>query len=284
MPVERNNAWVHSAVHPTISSNLKAAWTQRHLLLLLSLRAVLSLYRHATLGVGWIVIHALAQTVPAVFVVSHVLGIEEQGVPMPLVVLSGLTVWMIFRRSAHLMTRSLIQSRDILKRSYVPGLILLISRLAPSAVESFVGMCVLAIATVYYAISQDIHPFSIGWHNPATLVALLIAAIFALSIGCFTSVINVIIRDTTLVLRYSLSIFMLSSPVFYPLGAVPEQWRIYLFINPMSAAVEIFRFGLTGSTAALTEYFVISAIVLIVISWLGLRFLSTYERVVIDIK
>jgi ABC-type polysaccharide/polyol phosphate export permease len=73
------------------------------------------------------------------------------------------------------------------------------------------------------------------------------ALLFGLSLGMIASVIALFVRDVVFTVSYFVQMGMFLSPVLYPLGAIPSEYRwVILVINPMAAIVEGMRWSLTG--------------------------------------
>ena len=54
-------------------------------------------------------------------------------------------------------------------------------------------------------------------------------------------------RDVQHVVPFLLQLWLFASPVAYPIGLIPEQWRVLYALNPMAGVMEGFRWALLGS-------------------------------------
>ena len=76
---------------------------------------------------------------------------------------------------------------------------------------------------------------------------LLPLFLYTLGISFLVTSLSVYIRDTLYILGVILQILFFMTPIFYPISAVPEQFRIYLQLNPLTVMIEevrkIFIFG-----------------------------------------
>jgi ABC-type polysaccharide/polyol phosphate export permease len=62
-----------------------------------------------------------------------------------------------------------------------------------------------------------------------------------IGIGLILSCINVFIRDVAQIANSLFLIWLYISPVVYPLSMVPERYKVFLILNPMTHLLEIYR-------------------------------------------
>ena len=182
---------------------------------------------------------------PAVFVLGKVFNVSVAPLPLALFILSGLAVWIFVRRGVQLLTRSLNAHRGLIRRLYVPPLLLLCASLSPALLQFLVVVAILVALAVYYAIVGTFY-IPLGWHLLAIVPALLLIVLLVIAVGCFTCMLYNLRQDTTLVLRYVLGGWMLVTPILYPPEIIPESHRWLLDLNPLTPLVELFRFALLG--------------------------------------
>jgi lipopolysaccharide transport system permease protein len=117
---------------------------------------------------------------------------------------------------------------------------------APAFVNLSIHLGVAACAAGYFYATVG-NPYVVL--SPQLLWAvggLLLAFTLALAIGLFTSVLATVGRDVRFTLAFVLDFWYFLTPVLYPVSAVPPEYRWALYLNPMAAAVEMFKFGLLG--------------------------------------
>lgn len=64
---------------------------------------------------------------------------------------------------------------------------------------------------------------------------------FIIGVGLFISALGVYLRDLQQVISLLITVLLFMSPVFYPIKALPEEYRHYLYLNPLTYIVEAFR-------------------------------------------
>jgi len=89
--------------------------------------------------------------------------------------------------------------------------------------------------------------FCVVLHQPVSLMALLAPAVMlpliflSYSISLFLSSLGVYIRDMGQIVAVFIALMLFMSPIFYPITAVPEEYRMLIYINPLTFIVESLR-------------------------------------------
>lgn len=218
---------------------------------------------------------------PALFVVGKIFRVSVDPVPLPLFILVGVASWVFFRRSVQWFTKGMSKSRVILRRMYVPPLLLLLTSASPALFEFLVVVLLALGLAIYYAI-QGIYYVDIGWHTLAIIPGLSMCLMLALGLGCFTSVLNIFARDTWLTMRYLFSVWMLITPVVYPIDVIPEKYRWIAYLNPLAWGVELFRWGMLDYGTIHWMYVGIAAVEILVLLLLGLWFFCRQQDWLLD--
>jgi lipopolysaccharide transport system permease protein len=263
--------WRIEPATSSISGQILAAWRHRSLFWPLAARSLFDVYRNAMLGILWMVIRPLMVAVPSIFVVGKLLGISVAPVPLPLFILVGLACWLFFRRCLQWFTKSMGKNRGILRRVYVPPLLLLLAAASPALFEFLVVLVLIAGVAIYNAI-RGIYYIDLGWHTLAAVPALVMCLSLALAVGCFTSILNAMARDAWLTMRYLLGFWMLATPVVYPIDVIPEQYRWLAYLNPLAPTVELFRWAVLHYGTVRWEYVGLATAEIFALLMLGIWF------------
>ena len=75
---------------------------------------------------------------------------------------------------------------------------------------------------------------------------ILLLALFALGIVWTVSAFAVYVRDIGPLLAAVSPVLMFISPVFYPVRLIPEPWKNFFYLNPMTLPIEWLRAALFG--------------------------------------
>lgn len=267
--------------HPSIGGAIAEAWRYRRLVRFFATRAVEKMYARTVLGRLWLLIRPLLPVFVGAIVFGGLLRVGSDGRPYFLFFLVGSTLWSWFEGSLTWATRSLELNRKVLRRIYVPRLLLPIAMTAPALVELGIRLGLIAVVATFYAFTRDTTLAPLG-RMPLAIVPLVLAHALALGVGLFTSVIGMHTRDVRFGLGYVLSFAMFLSPVVYPMDVVPADHRWIAALNPMAGLLEAFRFCLLGTGAFQIGALVYAVVVATVLLAYGLRFFVRAEAAVLD--
>jgi lipopolysaccharide transport system permease protein len=242
---EKVEVWRIVPAEPNLLGQLFALWRHRFLFWYFAVHSLFSVHRGTILGsIPWLAISPLVLAIAAAFVVGEIFGVST-AVPLPVFILSGLAIWTLFRRSVLFITKSMLKCRAVLQLVYVPPLMLAITAIGPAVFQFAVVLALVVVVVAYYAFEGSFYVV-LGLHTLAMIPAVCLTLLLAIAVGCFTSFLNVIARDTQLSLRYVLSGWMFATPIFYPIDAIPEQYQWIIYLNPMTSVVELFRWAVLG--------------------------------------
>jgi lipopolysaccharide transport system permease protein len=88
------------------------------------------------------------------------------------------------------------------------------------------------------------------WPSWAIVLAplfMLMAYVAALGVSLFLSAVNVRYRDVPYAIPFLMQIWLYLSGVVYAITALPEKWQWVLALNPMTAVIAGFQWGVLGT-------------------------------------
>ena len=181
--------------------------------------------------------------------------IPSGGAPYPLFAYAALVPWFFFSNSVNSGTMSLITYRNIVTKTYFPREIVPLAQVSSRLVDFAAAAALYAVLMIYYGVAPGVW----GLMVPAFFALLVL---FTLGVTFATSAANVFYRDVNPVVQIGLQLWLYLTPVAYPLSAVPERYRPFFLLNPLTGIVEGMRsaivFGrqpdwaVVGVSAALT--------------------------------
>jgi lipopolysaccharide transport system permease protein len=123
----------------------------------------------------------------------------------------------------------------------------------------------------------------IGWPILLTPVWLLFIVLLASGIGIAASAITVKYRDLTYVLPWVLQILLYATPIAYSLAAVPQNLLWLFSINPLTWAMEVFRWSFLGQAVAAPWQLAAFPLASIVVFFGGMLVFQKMERGFADV-
>ena len=204
------------------------------LLVVLTAHRIKVRYKQSLLGPAWAVLQPLAMMLVFAAVVSMIARVDTGGVPYALFAFAGLLPWTAFASALSTGATSMVSHAALVTRVAFPREILPLTYVAAALFDMVISSSVLIGLMAYYGVGLTA---SAIWVIP--ILAVLVALATAVSLAL--AAVNVRFRDVSVAMPLLLQVWMFASPVIYPLSAVPEQWRPWYRLNPMSGIVDGFR-------------------------------------------
>lgn len=252
-------------------------WRYRELMFFLAWRDVSVRYKQTVMGVAWAVVRPLLTMIIMVIVFSKVAKLDSGGVPYTLLVLTGMLCWQLFSAGLSSTADSLLGSSNLISKVYFPRLVIPLSSLAVSLVDFLVTLPILAALMLWYGEAPT-------WRMVLFPGFVLLTMLSALSLGLWMCALNVRYRDVRYVLPFMIQFGVYVSPVGYALSAVPEAYRLWFALNPLTGVIEGFRWSLlAGAPAPTPEALAVSLLVPAVLLFTGIRYFRGTERSFADV-
>ena len=97
------------------------------------------------------------------------------------------------------------------------------------------------------------------------------------------STLGVFIRDTNNIISLLTTLLLFLSPIFYPVSVIPENYQVYIYINPIAYQIELTRdlmmWGNTPNFISFLTYFILTYIFYL----LTIKFFSKNKDRFIDV-
>jgi len=78
-------------------------------------------------------------------------------------------------------------------------------------------------------------------------LVVFILAMIAMGTGIIISSLTSKYRDVSMIVGIGMTLLMYATPIMYPYAAIPNLYKPYLYLNPISPLIEIFRYVFTGT-------------------------------------
>lgn len=222
----------------------KDLWLNRQLLWILSKRDISVRYKQTLLGVAWSVLRPIMTMTVMVFVFSYLAKIKsDPGVPYPLMVLSGLTIWTFFANTFTQISNSILINGNLVSKVYFPRLLMPLSSIAVGFVDFLIAFGIFMVMTLFFK-----HPVS--WNIVFLPCFILLTFITSLGFGLFFAVLNVRFRDIGQLIPFLVQVGMYAVPVAYSSTLAKGTWfEKYYNLNPLVGIIDGFRWCLLGDKA-----------------------------------
>jgi lipopolysaccharide transport system permease protein len=220
--------------------DLGELWHFRELLFRLAWRDVMVRYKQTSIGVVWAILQPFLTMVVFTLVFGKFSQFPTKGVPYPIFVYSALLPWTYFASSVNISSGSVVTNRTMITKVYFPRVLLPLAGVTVPIVDFLFAFVVLVGMMVWFTI----------WPSWAIVFAplfLAMALVTALGTGLFLSAVAVRYRDVPYAIPFVIQIWLFVSGVVYAISALPEKWQWVLALNPMTAVISGFQWGVIGT-------------------------------------
>ncbi|MFL5819718.1 MAG: ABC transporter permease [Solirubrobacteraceae bacterium] len=262
-------------VHTGVWESIRDAWAERRLLKPMMARFLAKRIRGTKLGRLWLLIRPFMDALGKTLLFGGVLKLSSgTGTPYFLFLLAGLVGWRLFERTLMYGMRSIRMYRKLIRGFRFPLMFVAISSLAYPLVEAAVYMLVL-FGTVIFFWATTGH-FYLAPPPQLLLVVPGFVLLLILTVGAtlWLAVANAKARDWRYALRYVLPIGLFVTPILYPIDKLPHQWHWLAVVNPLTAPIEMIKYGLIGAGFIELRALVVSFVVGSIITVSGLWYYS----------
>jgi lipopolysaccharide transport system permease protein len=255
--------------------DVRELWRYRELFLQLTWRDIAVRYKQTALGVLWVVLQPLAMMAAFTLFLARVGGIADSVEHYPLFVLTGLLAWGFFSGAIAAAASSVVGNQGLVTKVYFPRLIIPASAAAVALVDLVVGLSMLVLAMLYFAVAPSVTILLV----PVLVVLLAVAAF---GVGTLLAALTVEFRDFRYVVPFCLQFWMFITPTIYmPIESLGPVSRSVLPLNPAYGLILNFRNALLG--LPLDGYSLgISSLVAVTVCVVGIAYFRRVERTFAD--
>lgn len=256
-------------------------WRNRELIKASAKREVLGRYRGSTMGLLWSFFNPLFMLTVYTFVFSMVFKARwntgsDSKTEFALVLFAGLIVFNLFAECISRAPGVILSNPNYVKKVIFPLEILPAVTLLSALFHSLVSLCVWLLAYLLF----------FGLPHPTLLclpLVILPLFLFIMGLSWALASVGVFLRDVSQFIGTIITVLMFMSPIFYPVTALPEKARQFLYLNPLTPVIEQTRdllyWGKRPDFVLLGIYWLASA----TIAWLGFAWFQKTRKGFADV-
>ncbi len=273
----------HAAQPASLLALVKSLWRNRQLIRQMTKREVIGRYKGSVMGLAWSFFNPIFMLMVYTFVFSEVfksrwgnIGDSDSKTQFAVVLFVGMITLSLFSEAVNRAPRVILSNVNYVKKVIFPLEILPVVAMGASLFHSFISLFVLAVALVIF--NGYLH-----WTAVFLPLVILPLVILTLGISWVLASLGVFIHDVGQTVGMLTGVLMFISPVFYPISAVPESFRVYLMANPLTFIIEQARevliWGHLPDWAGLGIYTLVASIV----AWLGFAWFQKTRKGFADV-
>jgi len=225
--------------------HLDDLWRYRDLIYMFVKRDFVAQYKQTVLGPLWFLIQPILTTITYMVIFGGIANISTDGIPQSLFYMSGIMMWNYFSTCLNRTSDTFVANANIFGKVYFPRLTVPISSVI-SGLVTFAIQLGLFIAIYLYFVFKgaDIHINGYVFLFPYLIILM---ALLGLGLGIIISSMTTKYRDLKFLVAFGIQLLMYAAPVVYPLSVLPEKYKFWVALNPMTSIIETFRYSVLGT-------------------------------------
>lgn len=244
-------------------------------------------YVGSSMGFFWSVVYPFLNLLIYMFVFSVVLGARFEGdnnkEQVALWMLAGIMVWTAFGETVSRATNTLVENQNLIQKVVFPSEVLPIYLCISSLINMCIGLPIVLLGVAAFMWFPDMlgapqeaqRPLALGLSLCALPLLFLLQGMLTVGLGYLFSTLNLFLRDVYHLVGVFITIWMFSTPIFYPPKLVATahdgKYAWMLDVNPMHWLITCYReiliFGEWPDWLLLGRF----ALVAFAILWVGAR-------------
>jgi lipopolysaccharide transport system permease protein len=249
---------------------LRSLVHNRQLILQMTKREVIGRYKGSVMGLLWSFLNPIFMLAVYTFFFSVVFksrwgvvdGVEESKTQYAVVIFVGMIVHGLFSEVLNRAPSLINSNANYVKKVIFPLEILPVISLAAALFHNLVSLVVLLIAFVAFN-------HYLPWTVLLAPLVFFPLVIMTLGFAWMLASLGVFLRDIGQTVSIFTMVLMYLSPVFFPITAMPEEYRPIMMANPLTFIIEQARevliWGHTPDWIGIGIYTLIAS----VIAWMG---------------
>ena len=198
----------------------------------LIIRDIKTRYRRSVMGVLWSLLNPLCQMIVLSIMFSNIFKSDIEN--FPLYILSGQVIFNFFSESTNNAMSAIIDNTSLIKKTYIPKYLFVLSRIMSSAVNllaSFAALIVVMLLT-----RTEFHIAVLLSFLPMLLIVL-----FTIGVGLILAAYVVKFLDIAHLYGILVTTILYLTPVIYPMSMLSGIVKKIVWLNPLTNIVIMFR-------------------------------------------
>lgn len=259
---------------------LREVFQYRDLIVMFVKRNFKSQYKQTILGPLWFIINPLITSVLFTVVFGGIAKISTDGVPQFLFYMAGNTAWSYFATCITSTSTTFTANANVFGKVYFPRLVMPISTVIFAVLSFFIQLIMLIGFMIYfYVTGENVQP---NGYIALLPVLVLHMAAMGMGFGIIISAMTTKYRDLSILVGFGVQLWMYITPIVYPVSTLSDKARSLVMLNPMAPVVNNFKYAFLGCGQMEWGYWGISAIITIIVLFVGLIIFNRVEKTFMD--
>ncbi|WP_281633883.1 ABC transporter permease [Flavobacterium luteolum] len=285
MDSKNTNDWLFEITpkNKFFSLNFKEIWQYRDLLMLFVKRDIITVYKQTVLGPLWYLIQPLFTSITFTIIFNNVAGIKTGTIPPFLFNLAGIMVWNYFTACLNGTSDTFKSNAAIFGKVYFPRIITPLSIVISNLIKFAIQFCIFIVFYIFFFWQGA--DLSLNASLIFFPVLIVFMGILGLGLGMMISSMVTKYRDLNNLVGFGVQLLMYVSAVMYPMELIKEKlpkfgWLVQY--NPLAYVIETSRYMLLNIGSISILGLLYTAVVTLVVFFVGLLVFNRTEKSFID--
>lgn len=230
-------------------------------------------YQGSIFGILWSLLVPLIMLVVYTVVFSEVFSAKwnvdtQNKFEFALMLFCGLGLYNLFSTVLGRSVGLIAENQNYVKKVVFPIEILPVVITVSALFECLISYVVLIIANAMIGGGLSVALLQVP-------LVLLPHIVFCVGVAYIFSAVSVYLKDIANIISVLITVCMYVSPVFFPLDAVPDKFRVLMMLNPMTYSIENMRLAIIRTTYIRLDFLFVSIVTALAVfgagRWLFMR-------------
>jgi len=258
----------------SLSTYLSKIWDHRSMIILLASREIKGKFTNTKTGLLSVFFQPVIYVVVYTIFFQQLIKLEVES-PYPLFAFTGVIGWLLFSNLVTSIGTSVSDSQNLITKVYFPKLILPLSKILVGLFEFVISLVIMLLLMVVLS------HFEFSVNTLLFPILILMNVMIAMSIGIWFSALSFRHKDLNHIVPHIVGFGIWLTPVFYPSTLIPDDFLFVIYLNPVAAVIESYRWLLLGQSAP-SAYYLISFISVFILLISGLFYFRKVEDKIVD--
>jgi ABC-type polysaccharide/polyol phosphate export permease len=276
-PVHVIEPWKSGVFH-----RLRDVWYDRRLLSYYTRCCIQRRYKNTWLGWLWLPLRPGLDMMSKALFFGGFLGVSSGDRPYIIFFTFGTCGWVLFESLTRWGAKGLRMSNTFIKGAYAPRLPRILSLVGAASFDLFLYTVVAIAAVFYYLFERGTLYVTLSKGVMVAGLGIVLLAAWGLTVALFTSPLSLYARDVRYSFNYITQFWYFLTPIAYPISSLPPQYQPIAEANPLTAPVEMVKYGFLETAPPSTKSIVTCFIGLTVLGAIGLWTFMRFERAAVQ--
>jgi lipopolysaccharide transport system permease protein len=267
---------------PGVLSRIREIWRERRLLPYFGRRYLQRRYQATWLGWLWLPLRPGLDMVSKALFFGGFLQVSSGDRPYIIFFTFGTCGWVLFESITRWGARALRLSDVFIRHGYSPRLPRVVGLVFPALLDLLL-YTIVAFAAVFYYLFADGKMYLVPSKEIVFAgVGIVLLAVWGVIVAMWISPLSVYARDARLSFGYVTQFWYFLTPIAYPISSLPAEYQSIAEHNPLTAPVEMVKYGFLQTAPPTTTSIVSCFVGLALAGSFGLWLFNRFERAAVE--